>query len=79
MMDLFDDIFDFDGDGKTSLFEVFLGLKLLGFFDTDSHDNDKGCRDVYKEKETEEFEEEVEEEVEEEEYESEEEFEEEEY
>ena len=34
-MGIFGNFFDFDGDGKASLFEELLGLELLGFFDTE--------------------------------------------
>ena len=34
-MSLFGDFFDFDGDGTSSVFEEFLGLDLLGFFEED--------------------------------------------
>ena len=37
---IFGDFFDFDGDGKASLFEELLGLELLGFFDTEEDDFD---------------------------------------
>ena len=40
-MGLFGNLFDFDGDGKASLFEELLGLELLGFFDTEEDDDDK--------------------------------------
>lgn len=42
-MGLFGNFFDFDGDGKSSMFETFLGLEALGFFDTkddDEYDED---------------------------------------
>ncbi len=39
-MGIFGDFFDFDGDGKASLFEEYLGLELLGFFDTADPDDD---------------------------------------
>ena len=38
---LFGDFFDFDGDGKASLFEELLGLDLLGFFDVEEDDDDE--------------------------------------
>ena len=40
-MGIFGNVFDFDGDGKASLFEELLGLELLGFFDTDNDDEDE--------------------------------------
>ena len=39
-MGIFGNFFDFDGDGKASLFEELLGLDLLGFFDTPEEDED---------------------------------------
>ena len=38
-MGLFGNFFDFDGDGKASLFEELLGLELLGFFDVEEEDD----------------------------------------
>ena len=40
-MGFFGNFFDFDGDGKSSLFEELLGLELLGFFDTEEDDGDE--------------------------------------
>lgn len=39
-MGIFGNFFDFDGDGKASLFEEYLGLELLGFFDVDEDDEE---------------------------------------
>lgn len=40
-MGIFGNFFDFDGDGKASLFEELLGLDLLGFFDTDEEEDEE--------------------------------------
>ena len=39
-MGIFGNFFDFDGDGKASMFEELLGLELLGFFDTEEDDDE---------------------------------------
>ena len=39
-MGIFGNFFDFDGDGKASLFEELLDLDLLGFFDAEEDDDD---------------------------------------
>ncbi len=53
-MGLFGNFFDFDGDGKASLFEELLGLDLLGFFDTEDEDeeDDDAYEDADEESET---------------------------
>ncbi len=38
-MGIFGNFFDFDGDGEASMFEEYLGLELLGFFDVDEEDD----------------------------------------
>ena len=40
-MSIFGDLFDFDGDGKESLFEELLGLEVLGFVDTEKDDDEE--------------------------------------
>lgn len=44
-MGLFGNFFDFDGDGKSSMFEELLGLELLGFFDKKEDDDEEDCFD----------------------------------
>lgn len=39
-MDLFGSFFDFDGDGRSSLFEELLGRDAMGFFDTKEEEED---------------------------------------
>ena len=51
-MGIFGNFFDFDGDGKASLFEELLGLELLGFFDGEE-DDDEDEYDAYDDEEDE--------------------------
>lgn len=40
-MGIFGSFFDFDGDGKASMFEELLGMELMGFFDSKDEEDDE--------------------------------------
>lgn len=43
----FGDMFDFDGDGKTSVDEEFLGLLMFDYFTSDEKDDEDEDEDDY--------------------------------